>query len=132
MRRSSSWPKFPSIGAIGACAFGLGCGADGAPSDPEVEIDSALPLTYEPCPVEGRVGGFSVELAERSSRRVDDFDVRLAANASFGVFRAAVRAAASHRRSPPMSEMVTDGMRRLRPCFAALTVAVRPARAPRG
>ena len=61
----------------------------------------------------------AVAIAKRSSRRVEDFDVRLAANASFGVFRAAVRAFVV-RRTAPMSEMVTAGMRRLRPCFAAL------------
>jgi AcrR family transcriptional regulator len=57
-------------------------------------------------------------IAARASRPIDDFDVRLAANASFGVFRAAVRAGVTQRRAPSMSEMVTAGMRRLRPCFA--------------
>jgi hypothetical protein len=59
-------------------------------------------------------------IAARSARRVDDFDVRLAANASFGVFRAAVRARVTQRNAPPMAEMITAGMRRLRPCFAVL------------
>jgi hypothetical protein len=49
----------------------------------------------------------------------------LAANAAFGVFRAAVRGFVV-RRTSPMSEMVTAGMRRLRPCFAALEVESPP------
>ena len=67
----------------------------------------------------------AVAIAKRSGRRVEDFDVRLAANASFGVFRAAVRGFVV-RRTSPMSEMVTAGMRRLRPCFATLTVEPPP------
>jgi AcrR family transcriptional regulator len=63
----------------------------------------------------------AVAIAKRSSRRVDDFDVRLAANASFSVFRAAVRAFVV-RRSSSMSELVTAGMRRIKPCFAPLEV----------
>jgi AcrR family transcriptional regulator len=63
----------------------------------------------------------AAELGRRVSRPVDDFAVRTAANASIGVFRAAVRAYVSDPGSPPMSELVTLGMRRLRPCFTALT-----------
>jgi AcrR family transcriptional regulator len=60
------------------------------------------------------------ELAKRTGRRIDDFDVRVAANASFGVFRASVRAFVSRRESPSISALITEGMRRLRPCFAVL------------
>jgi AcrR family transcriptional regulator len=60
------------------------------------------------------------ELARRTGLRIDDFDVRVAANASFGVFRASVRAFVSRRDSPPISQLIGEGMARLRPCFAVL------------
>jgi AcrR family transcriptional regulator len=60
-------------------------------------------------------------IARRTARSSNDFAVRLVANASVGVFRAAVRARVSNPSGPAMSELVSVGMRRLRPCFAALT-----------
>ena len=66
-------------------------------------------------------------IAARTSRRPDDFEVRVAANASFGVFRAAVRAAVVDPSGPSMSELISVGMRTVRSCFAALA-ATDPAR----
>jgi AcrR family transcriptional regulator len=65
----------------------------------------------------------AVDLARRSSRRVDDLEVRVAANASLGIFRASVRAYVTDPGSPPISEMVTTQLRRLRPIFTALQSA---------
>jgi TetR/AcrR family transcriptional regulator, regulator of mycofactocin system len=62
----------------------------------------------------------AIEIGKRSSRGLDDLDVRVAANAAFGVFRASVRAYIAYPKSPPISEMVTTSMRRLRPVFAVL------------
>jgi TetR/AcrR family transcriptional regulator, regulator of mycofactocin system len=63
---------------------------------------------------------FAIAIAKRSSRGMDDLDVRVAANAAFGIFRASVRAYMAHPQGPPISEMVATSMRRLRPVFAAL------------
>jgi AcrR family transcriptional regulator len=60
-------------------------------------------------------------IAKRTDRSTNDFAVRAAANASMGVFRAAVRANVVDPTSPPTSELITVGMRRLRSCFNALT-----------
>ena len=43
------------------------------------------------------------------------------ANAAVGVFRAAIRATVVDPSGPPISELITVGMRRLRSCFNALT-----------
>ncbi len=61
------------------------------------------------------------EIAKRTGRTPHDFVVRSAAHASVGVIRAALRSYIVFPTSPPMSELITDGMRRLRPCFNALT-----------
>jgi AcrR family transcriptional regulator len=60
------------------------------------------------------------EIALRTGRSTNDFAVRTAANASMGVLRAAMRANVADRTSPPTSELITLGMRRLRSCFDAL------------
>ncbi len=68
--------------------------------------------------IENRIGD---EIAKRTARTPNDFVVRTAAHASVGVMRAAIRSYIVAPTSPPMSELITDGMRRLRPCFKALT-----------
>jgi AcrR family transcriptional regulator len=60
------------------------------------------------------------ELAKRTARTPNDFTVRTATHASVGVMRAALRAYIVDPSSPPMSELITDGMRRVRACFNAL------------
>ena len=60
-------------------------------------------------------------LARRTGRSTNDFAVRVAANASMGVFRAAMRASVIDPHSPPAAELITVGMRRLRTCFNALS-----------
>jgi AcrR family transcriptional regulator len=61
------------------------------------------------------------EIAKRTDRPTNDFVVRTAANASMGVLRAAMRANVVDPDSPPSSELITIGMRRLRSCFNALS-----------
>jgi AcrR family transcriptional regulator len=61
------------------------------------------------------------EIARRTARSTNDFAVRTVANASMGVFRAAMRASVVDPTSPPMTELITVGMQRLRGCFNALT-----------
>jgi len=60
------------------------------------------------------------EIGRRTRRPMDDVDVRVVANASFGVFRAAVRNYVSSPSSPSISELITTRMRRLRSAFAVL------------
>jgi AcrR family transcriptional regulator len=62
----------------------------------------------------------AAEIAKRTSRSIDDLDVRVAANCSFSVFRAAVRAYITGQRNETMTEMLTTRLRQLRPAFAAL------------
>jgi AcrR family transcriptional regulator len=63
---------------------------------------------------------FAFEIGRRTSRPMDDVDVRVAANASFGVFRASVRAYIGSPGGPAISEMITTRMRRLRSAYTAL------------
>jgi AcrR family transcriptional regulator len=65
--------------------------------------------------------GIADELAKRTARTPNDFVVRTAAHASVGVMRAAIGSYIVDPTSPPMSELITDGMRRVRACFNALT-----------
>lgn len=62
----------------------------------------------------------AAEIAKRSSRPIDDFDVRVAANTAFGLFRAAVRAYVSGYNGEPMSKMVAARMRQLGTIFKPL------------
>jgi AcrR family transcriptional regulator len=64
--------------------------------------------------------GLADAIAKRTGRSTNDFAVRTAANASMGVLRAALRANVTDPNSPPTSELITLGMRRLRGCFNAL------------
>jgi TetR/AcrR family transcriptional regulator, regulator of mycofactocin system len=68
--------------------------------------------------IENRVAD---EVARRTGRTPNDFEVRAAAHASVGVLRAALRSYIVVSTSRPMSELITDGMRRLRPTFNALS-----------
>jgi TetR/AcrR family transcriptional regulator, regulator of mycofactocin system len=61
------------------------------------------------------------EIARHAGQASNDFAVRTAANAAVGVFRAAIRATVVDPSGPPISELITVGMRRLRSCFNALT-----------
>jgi AcrR family transcriptional regulator len=63
---------------------------------------------------------FAFAIGRRTSRPMDDVDVRVAANASFGVFRASVRNYISSPSSPPISELIMTRMRHVRGTFAAL------------
>jgi AcrR family transcriptional regulator len=62
----------------------------------------------------------AIRIGRRTGRSMDDVDVRVAANASFGVFRASVRAYIGSPESPGISELITTRMRHLRGAFAAL------------
>jgi AcrR family transcriptional regulator len=59
-------------------------------------------------------------IARRAGRAENDFLVRVSANASFGVFRAAIRASALDPGGPSMGEMIDDGLRQLRGVFRGL------------
>lgn len=71
--------------------------------------------------------GVEQELAEgigsRCGRSADDFVVRIAANASMGVLRAAVRAAVLFPAGPRMLDLLREGMDELDTLFAALSGA---------
>ncbi len=82
--------------------------------------DAFLAITETLMDIEHEI---AAEIAARSSRGVDDFDVRAAANASFEVFRAAARSSVVYPCGPSMSQRVAMGMRRLRPLFAAIAHA---------
>jgi AcrR family transcriptional regulator len=60
------------------------------------------------------------EIARRTSRSPHDFRVRVTANASLGVMRAAIRAAVVHPDGPTMATMVHDGIDELRSVFDAV------------
>lgn len=59
-------------------------------------------------------------LARRAGRSENDFLVRVCANASFGVFRAAIRASFADPDGPSTGELLDDGLRRLRGVFRSL------------
>lgn len=60
------------------------------------------------------------EISRRSGRPADDFSVRVAANASMGVLRAAVRAAVLFPDGPRMLDLLDDGMAELTPLFTSI------------
>lgn len=64
----------------------------------------------------------AVAIAARTARDQDDFEVRVAANASMGVMRAAIRAAVLNAEGPGMVEHLDQGMERLAVAFADLDV----------
>jgi len=62
----------------------------------------------------------AAEIGRRSSRSSDDFYVRIAANASLGVMRAAIREFVQSPDGAHMDDMIKTGMAQLRPCFKSL------------
>ncbi len=61
----------------------------------------------------------AVEIARRVGRSSEDFEVRTAAYATVGVFRAALRAVLEVGITSYITSLVDDGMQRLRPLFAS-------------
>jgi TetR/AcrR family transcriptional regulator, regulator of mycofactocin system len=62
----------------------------------------------------------AVEIARRTGRSSEDFEVRTAAYASVGVFRAALRAVLEVGITSYITSLVDDGMQRLRPLFSTI------------
>ncbi len=62
----------------------------------------------------------AVEIARRTGRSSEDFDVRTAAYATVGVFRAALRAAVASDDTTSITALVEQGMDQLRPLYANL------------
>jgi TetR/AcrR family transcriptional regulator, regulator of mycofactocin system len=60
----------------------------------------------------------AVEIARRAGRSSEDFEVRTAAYATVGVFRAALRAVLAVGITSYITSLVDDGMQRLRPLFS--------------
>jgi AcrR family transcriptional regulator len=60
----------------------------------------------------------AVEIARRAGRSSEDFEVRTAAYATVGVFRAALRAVLEVGITSYITSLVDDGMQRLRPLFS--------------
>lgn len=63
----------------------------------------------------------ATEIARRAGRSSEDFEVRMAAYATLGVFRAALRAVVAVGIGSYITALVDDGMERLRPLYAGLT-----------
>jgi hypothetical protein len=62
----------------------------------------------------------ATELGRRLGRSDEDVDIRIAANASVGVFRAAARARVVERGRRSLPRVVSAGLDRLAPTFDAL------------
>jgi TetR/AcrR family transcriptional regulator, regulator of mycofactocin system len=62
----------------------------------------------------------AVEIARRAGRSSEDFEVRTAAYAAVGVFRAALRAVVAVGITSYITSLIDDGMQRLRPLFASI------------
>lgn len=62
----------------------------------------------------------AAEIARRAGRSSEDFEVRMAAYATLGVFRAALRAVVAVGIGSYITALVDDGMERLRPLYAGL------------
>jgi AcrR family transcriptional regulator len=62
----------------------------------------------------------ATEIARRVGRSPEDFDVRTAAYATIGVFRASLRAVVAHGDTARITALVDEGMYRLRPLYAGL------------
>jgi AcrR family transcriptional regulator len=60
------------------------------------------------------------ELARRVGRSAEDFEVRTAAYATVGVFRASLRAAVAHGDTARITALVDEGIGQLRPLYAGL------------
>lgn len=57
------------------------------------------------------------EIARRTNRSPNAFEVRLAANASMGVMRAAIRGFVFNANGPSMLELIDEGMAMVRPLY---------------
>jgi hypothetical protein len=62
----------------------------------------------------------ATELGRRLGRSSEDVDIRMAANAAIGVFRASSRARVVERARASLARTVSDGLDRLTPLFDAL------------
>jgi hypothetical protein len=62
----------------------------------------------------------AVEVARRTGRPTEDYAVRVAANASFGVLRAAIRARVLDPQGPTLPELLQTGMASLQDAFDRL------------
>jgi TetR/AcrR family transcriptional regulator, regulator of mycofactocin system len=62
----------------------------------------------------------AVEIARRAGRSPEDFEVRTAAYATVGVFRAALRAVLEVGITSYITSLVDDGMQRMRPLFSSI------------
>ena len=68
----------------------------------------------------------ATEIARRAGRSSEDFEVRTAAYATVGVFRASLRAVVAHGDTAYITAFVDDGMDRLQPLYAGLDQASSP------
>lgn len=62
----------------------------------------------------------ATEIARRVGRSTEDFEIRTAAYATVGVFRASLRAVVEHGDTVRITALVDEGMHRLRPLYAGL------------
>lgn len=67
----------------------------------------------------------AVEIARRVGRSSEDFEVRTAAYATVGVFRAALRAVVEVGITSYITSLVDDGMKSLRPLYSGINDAPR-------
>jgi hypothetical protein len=70
----------------------------------------------------------ATEIARRGDRSPEDFEVRTAAYATVGVFRASLRAVVAHGDTASITAYVDEGMDRLKPLYADLDQALSPSR----
>jgi len=68
----------------------------------------------------------AVEISRRIGRSFEDFEVRTAAYATVGVFRAALRAVLEVGITSYITSLVDDGMESLRPLYSGISDASRP------
>ncbi len=68
----------------------------------------------------------ATEIARRADRSPEDFEVRTAAYATVGVFRASLRAVVARGDTASITAYVDEGMDRLRPLYADLDQTLSP------
>lgn len=68
----------------------------------------------------------AVDIARRTGRSSEDFEVRAAAYATVGVFRAALRAVLAVGITSYITSLADDGIQRLRPLFARFDHTISP------
>lgn len=101
--------------------------ADGVQAEMSEGIDSVIHLYMDRSAFLAITGvllevehDLAAGIAVRSSRSPHDFAVRVVANASLGVMRAAIRAAVLAADGPSIVALVREGIGRLEPLFAEL------------